>query len=635
MDLSSSIPFGRLVQVVDGLYYDGYGNLLNIAAGMTFSGTSGTSGSSGSGGSGSGTSGTSGEAGPPGPIGGDDTQVIYNSAGSAVGSDNLIFDGSKLTGYNISVTNEFDLNGQIFYSHGDNGFSVNENFDAGNTSTTAYHFTSGDSSRDVIFSVAKTGNFTNLFGVYGSVYANSFVIGSETPNNTTFEFRSGVGINGALNLAGGTLLYKIGNDGQIYAPLLQESTKSNILYYDTITGLVTYGEGSSGTSGTSGSSGSSGSSGTSGSSGSSGSSGTSGVGTPGTPGTSGTSGTSASGGGSSFTYAYTLFVDPNGDDVTALEGRLDLPWQTIGAALGYLETNNLRDYTIWVFPGIYDETKEWNFKYSDNTTVKLNGGVKVVFNLKNTSNYLIGGASNFSIVGDDRENYGDGLPNALLTYNKDSHIIAESFFLITEKGISIRISNVSIYGDPYRYGFILANTDDTRLHLINTFVRSQRNNIILIDGASLTKIAVTNSILVSGVIGDIQYANIKVDINFGSDPEIRFFNGIWNFENVRFISYGDTEIGTERGHILSNTLGAAEAMYVTLSNCKFYMNQSRGVDIWYDIAESGINVIEVVGTSIANSGHDYSSPGSGLHYLGEPTFIVVDQGIIDPIDIMI
>jgi hypothetical protein len=32
MDLSSSIPFGRLVQVVDGLYYDGYGNLLNIAA---------------------------------------------------------------------------------------------------------------------------------------------------------------------------------------------------------------------------------------------------------------------------------------------------------------------------------------------------------------------------------------------------------------------------------------------------------------------------------------------------------------------------------------------------------------------------------------------------------------------------
>ena len=55
----STDGFGRLVQIINGVYYDGFGNLLNIGSnnqtGSTLNGTSGTSGVSGS----SGTSGTS------------------------------------------------------------------------------------------------------------------------------------------------------------------------------------------------------------------------------------------------------------------------------------------------------------------------------------------------------------------------------------------------------------------------------------------------------------------------------------------------------------------------------------------------------------------------------------------------
>jgi hypothetical protein len=166
--------------------------------------------------------------------------VLYNSEGAVAGSSNLTFDGTQITMYDAYVTNTFNLNSQIFYSHGANGFSVNENFDAGNETTTAYHFTSGDGGRDIMFSLAKSYNFTNMFGTYGTAGANTFVIASETPNNTTFEFRSGVGIGGGLNLAGGTLLYRISNDGQIYAPLLQSNTACNIVFFDSGNGLLTY-----------------------------------------------------------------------------------------------------------------------------------------------------------------------------------------------------------------------------------------------------------------------------------------------------------------------------------------------------------------------------------------------------------
>ena len=200
--------------------------------------------------------GPQGHTGPIGPIGGTNGQIIFNNSNEATGSNELTFDAitstlssvnSNFTGtttmYDSVVTNTFDLNGQTFYSHGADGFSVNENFDAGNSNVTAYHFTSGNASRDIMFSIAKTDNFTNMFGTYGSPGANTFVIGSETQGNTTFEIRSGLGIAGTLNLAGGDLLLQVANDGQLYAPFLQNNTSSSILSYDPSNGLITYSTG--------------------------------------------------------------------------------------------------------------------------------------------------------------------------------------------------------------------------------------------------------------------------------------------------------------------------------------------------------------------------------------------------------
>jgi hypothetical protein len=176
------------------------------------------------------------------PISASNFQVLYYNADVIQGSEYLTYDGYELTTYNLTVNDVFNLNGQRFYSHGADGFSVNENFDAGNAETTAYHFTSGDANRNIMFSIAKTANFTNMFATYGSSEDNTFVIASETANNTAFEIRQGVGIAGSLNLAGGSLFLRLGKDGQLYVPFLQTASNSNTLYYDSGTGLITYAE---------------------------------------------------------------------------------------------------------------------------------------------------------------------------------------------------------------------------------------------------------------------------------------------------------------------------------------------------------------------------------------------------------
>ena len=59
----------------------------------------------------------------------------------------MAFDGSTLnvTG-SVYISNSLTLASQVFYTHGNNGFSVNEDFDiSNNANQTAYHFTSGDS----------------------------------------------------------------------------------------------------------------------------------------------------------------------------------------------------------------------------------------------------------------------------------------------------------------------------------------------------------------------------------------------------------------------------------------------------------------------------------------------------------
>ena len=350
---------------------------------------------------------------------------------------------------------------------------------------------------------------------------------------------------------------------------------------------------------------------------------------PGPTGPTGPTGvTGPTGSGSSFTYAQTVFVDPNGNDATALEGRLDFPWQTIEGAISYLETNLKTNYTVWVFPGDYVETKPWNFINSVNTTVKLNGGVNILFSLKDPSSCLIRGRNHFSIVGDDRSINGSNI-NATIA-SKNEGFSPTTLFLLDEKEKNWRVSNVAMIGDDYTYGFFMVNADESRLHIVNTYLKSIENNIRLADETERPYVAVTNSIFICGVDGGSQYANIRTFGNFVSAPVTEYFNGIWNFENVRFVNYHLQEGPDEKGHILSDNLDAIKAMYITLSNCKFYCNQYRSLFIWYDAGSLNENILEIVGTSLANSDALYSSAGSVLTIRGNSAFIETPHNIIDP-----
>ena len=107
----------------------------------------------------------------------------------------------------------FSIGNQIFYEHGYNGFSVNEDFDiVGEGNFTGYHYTSGAGRDGVAFTLARTGQFTTGFGIHGTSSANEYVIGSETAN-TDFVFKSSIGM--PFDVSGGNDIFRIGSDGSL------------------------------------------------------------------------------------------------------------------------------------------------------------------------------------------------------------------------------------------------------------------------------------------------------------------------------------------------------------------------------------------------------------------------------------
>jgi hypothetical protein len=107
----------------------------------------------------------------------------------------------------------FTIGQQVFIEHGANGFSVNEDFDiVGASNFTGYHYTSGAGRTGVAFTLARTAQFTNGFGVHGTSADNEFVIGSEF-GNTDFVFKRNIGM--PFDVSGGTILFTIRNDGAL------------------------------------------------------------------------------------------------------------------------------------------------------------------------------------------------------------------------------------------------------------------------------------------------------------------------------------------------------------------------------------------------------------------------------------
>lgn len=140
------------------------------------------------------------------------TAIVYQTG------DQTISGFKTFTGGFVASTGTFvdklTLGSQQIYPHGLNGFSVNEDYDPSNSSTqTAYHFTSGPGRETVAFSLARTANFTDGFGIYGTSADNKFVSFGETAN-TTFEWRKNVGIQ-PINLSGGGLLMSLDPNGNL------------------------------------------------------------------------------------------------------------------------------------------------------------------------------------------------------------------------------------------------------------------------------------------------------------------------------------------------------------------------------------------------------------------------------------
>ena len=103
----------------------------------------------------------------------------------------------------------FSIGNQIFYEHGYNGFSVNEDWDiVGESNFTGYHYTSGAGRDGVAFTLARTGQFTTGFGIHGTAGDNEYVIGSETAN-TDFVFKSSIGM--PFDVSGGVEIFRISN----------------------------------------------------------------------------------------------------------------------------------------------------------------------------------------------------------------------------------------------------------------------------------------------------------------------------------------------------------------------------------------------------------------------------------------
>jgi hypothetical protein len=151
-------------------------------------------------------------------VAGTSNVAVFSSSGSNI--TGILGVSGNVTGGNIATEGELKSTGtfligtQAFYPQGSDGFSVNENFNAGNSTVTAYHYTSGAGRDAIVFDTAVTGQFTTGFGTTGSAASNKFVLFAEY-GNTVWEWRKNVGIQ-APNLNGGTLLANISADGNFY-----------------------------------------------------------------------------------------------------------------------------------------------------------------------------------------------------------------------------------------------------------------------------------------------------------------------------------------------------------------------------------------------------------------------------------
>jgi hypothetical protein len=315
-------------------------------------------------------------------------------------------------------------------------------------------------------------------------------------------------------------------------------------------------------------------------------------------------GSGGGGGGSVFTYAKTLFVDPLGNDSTALEGRQDKPWQTIGAAILYLENNSKTEWTIEVFPGVYNEEEHWNFTAGNtNTTIKLNGNIQIISATIDTppDRLISVENSNVAIIGDDhlsnRANMGavieigDSRPN-MIVIDRTSNVTFANVYLkqTTVDGKQITFSDRTS-GGSIRLKNVVAQCSSKSN--IEVPVCDQPPTIIIKDsdlyvgnypGQTPLENG-TNNIRVNGINGNIAITD-----------QLMIF-----IENSRFVinaAHGSLEGASGDAHIYTDA-GESGLTYIGIMNgATFYWNPNDASPfIWYAATDAQVEIINPVVTN--------------------------------------
>jgi hypothetical protein len=312
--------------------------------------------------------------------------------------------------------------------------------------------------------------------------------------------------------------------------------------------------------------------------------------------------------GCCFTHAKTLFVDPNGNDLTALEGKQTKPWKTIAAAVEYLADNVRIGYTIEVFPGDYLNEQRWLFDFKNtDTTIKLNGNVNV-----GSANSIIGHGfiqvfdANIKIVGDDRTNstFAYGGPGAYIQNNSINDAI-----IVSDGTSDISISNVSMNNAVNGTGiFYEGTTIGGKLTLNEVSLLSVRRNISVSSCDRPPVINIKDSVLYTGVDDSTAgYENLLIEgVNGSYDPATWIF-----IENSRLVINGYGGDGPI-SHIQTDCFNSSSIRAI-FNGVIFYWNTDGDpVYIWRDNSGCSIDV-EIINPVITN--HDTWTGASSFNMI--------------------
>jgi hypothetical protein len=290
--------------------------------------------------------------------------------------------------------------------------------------------------------------------------------------------------------------------------------------------------------------------------------------------------------GCCFTHAKTLFVDPNGNDLTALEGKQTKPWKTIWAAVEYLADNTRTGYMIEVFPGDYLNEQRWTFDFKNtDTTIKLNGNVNV------------GGATSFTST------FTYGGPGAYIQGNSN-----QSAIVYSQGTTNISVSNISMNNTAAAPPgiFYEGDTNGGKLTLNETSLLSITENIRVASCERPPVINIKDSVLYVGS-DDSTAGHENIDIG---SIQGDYNPATWIFiENSRLVINGF--FSNANSHIKSDCFNSRSIRGV-FNGVLFYWKPSIDPYIWRDNAGQDIDV-EIINPVVTN--HDSWAGGSSFNMI--------------------